>query len=193
MIFAASGRRHHDIRADPEREPSFQRLKKMRCNLSPGSVTTLTRTVAANSCDLHQPVDLRPFKAEIAKGEATLELSAQFLDTRTVPGEPVRSLCRIYVSSGVPANLPAGWTNWQKDALATGSTYAASVDGTPDSWKSLTTRVLLPPQADFAIVAHKPVGNKTRTEPATFGEQFADDFRLTLETQPTLPVRLVPR
>jgi hypothetical protein len=41
------------------------------------------------------------------------------------------------------------------------------------------------------LVAHNP---KTPTgTDAMFGEQFADDVRLTLKTQPTLPVRLAQR
>ncbi len=152
--------------------------------------------LAATSCDVHQLVDLRPFRAEIAQNKATLELSAQFLDARTIQGERVRSLCKIYVFSGTPDALPAGWMNWQKEALAFGSSHVESFGGNPQSWSRLTARVLLPPQADFAliaIVAHKPEGNKTRTEQATFGEQFADDVRLTLETEPRLPVHTVQR
>jgi hypothetical protein len=58
----------------------------------------------------------------------------------------------------------------------------------------VTTKVLLPPGADFAVihlVVHKPK-TPTGTE-AVFGDQFADDVRLTLKTQPVLPVRLAQK
>jgi hypothetical protein len=55
---------------------------------------------------------------------------------------------------------------------------------------SVTTKVLMPSQADFAVVhliVHKP--ENPRGHEGCFGEQFADDVRLTLKTQPALPVR----
>ena len=148
----------------------------------------------AASCDVYQLVDLRPLKADAALGDATLELSVQFRDAREATGEPVKFIGRLYVFSGAPGSLTAEWPLSQKEALAAGSGSSDSLGGSPQAWQKVTTRVLLPPQADFAVVhlvAHNP---KTPTgTDAMFGEQFADDVRLTLKTQPTLPVRLAQR
>lgn len=148
----------------------------------------------AASCDVYQLVDLRPLKADAALGDATLELSVQFRDAREATGEPVKFIGRLYVFSGTPGSLRAEWPLSQKEALAAGSGSADSLGGSPQAWQKVTTRVLLPPHADFAVVhlvAHKP---KTPTgAEALFGAQFADDVRLTLKTQPTLPVRLAQR
>lgn len=146
------------------------------------------------SCDVYQLVDLRSLKADAASSEATLELSVQFLDNRESAGEPVKFISRLYVFAGSTAALPSEWPLSQKDALAMGSSYFESKGGSPRSWHKVTTKVLLAPQADFAVVhlvAHKP---KTAAgAQALFGEQFSDDVRLTLKTQPALLVRLAQR
>ncbi len=148
----------------------------------------------AASCDVYQLVDLRSLKADAGLGEATLELSAQFCDARPVTGEKVKFICRLYVFTGSPNALPAEWPLSQKDALASGSGTRDSNGGSVGTWHSVSTRVLMPPQADFAVVhlvLHQPKNPPSTI--ATFGEHFADDVRLTLKTQPTLPVRLSPR
>jgi hypothetical protein len=148
----------------------------------------------AASCDVYQLVDLRPLKVDAALGDATLELSARFMDARQKAGEKVKFICRLYTFSGAPDSLPAEWPLSQKEALAAGSGTFDSFGGAPATWQPVTTKVLLPPGADFAVihlVVHKPK-TPTGTE-AVFGDQFADDVRLTLKTQPVLPVRLAQK
>ncbi len=148
----------------------------------------------AASCDVYQLVDLRALKKD-ATGEASLELSVQFRDARTTAdGEPVKFICRLYTFAGTPESLGAEWPITQKEALATGSGSFDSTGGTPETWHSVSTKVLLTPQADFAIVhlvAHRP--KHLAGTVAEFGEQYADDVRLTLKTQPVLPVRVGQR
>lgn len=148
----------------------------------------------AASCDVYQLVDLRSLKADAALGEATLDLSVQFLDGRESAGDPVKFFCFVSVFAGSPEAILAEWPLTQKESLASGSGSFDSKGGSPRSWHQVTTKVLLPPQADFAVVhlvAHRPK-TPAGTE-AVFGEQFADDVRFTLKTQPTLPVRLAQR
>jgi len=148
----------------------------------------------AASCDVYQLVDLRSLKGNSVGSEATLELSALVRDARVMPGVRLKFIARLYVFSGSPDALPAEWPLSQKDALSSGSSSFDTLGGAPQSWQPLTTKVLLPPQADFAVV--HLVLHQTNTPPdtvATFGEQFADDVRLTLKTQPALPVRLAQR
>jgi hypothetical protein len=117
-------------------------------------------------------------------------MSAQFLDARTAPGEPVNFSCRLYVFSGLPESLREEWPLTRKEALASGSGIAQSKGGAPQAWHTVTAKVLLPAQGEFAVV--QLVAGKTQAgagQPAEFGEQFADDVRLTLKTQPPLPVR----
>lgn len=148
----------------------------------------------AASCDVYQLVDLRSLKAGTVPDEATLELSVRYLDARESAGEPMKFISRLYVFAGSPEALPAEWPLTQKEALAAGSGCTDSLGGAPLAWHIVTTKVLLPPQADFAVVhlvAHKP--NAPAGTGVMFGSQFADDVRLTLKTQPKLPVRVARR
>jgi hypothetical protein len=146
----------------------------------------------AASCDVYQVVDLRDLRAETETnaGEATLELSVQFLDARVAAGAPVLFLCKLYVFAGSPEALPLEWPLSQKEALASGAGRYKSDGGAPGAWHHVKTKILLPPRAEFAVVhlvAHKPATSADQI--ASFGEQFADEVQLTLKTQPVLPVR----
>lgn len=148
----------------------------------------------AVSCDVYQLVDLRSLKSDAALGDATLELSVQFLDGRELAGEPMKFICGVSVFAGSPEAILAEWPLTQKESLASGSGSLDSEGGSPRSWHLVTTKILLPPQADFAVVnlvVHKPK-TPSGTE-VLFGAQFADEVRLTLKTQPTLPVRIAQR
>jgi hypothetical protein len=183
-----SGDEAEIVRADAARD-GRQALRFVRAEREPA-----LPDYGAASCDVFQLVDLRSLKADAAGGEAVLELSVQFLDARAAAGEPVKFIARLYAFAGSPETLPAEWPLTQKEPLATGSEAFDSTGGTPRSWHQVTTKVLLPPQADFAVlhlVAHKPT-TPAGTE-ALFGAQFADDVRLTLKTQPALPVQLAQR
>jgi hypothetical protein len=145
----------------------------------------------AASCDVYQFVDLRSLRSEGAAAETTLELSVRFRDGRAEAGETVKFFARIYLFAGSPESLAAEWPITQKEALASASGGFDSSGGESASWRAVTTKVLMPSQADFAVVhllVHKP--NNPRGAEAAFGEQFADDARLTLKTQPALPVRI---
>jgi hypothetical protein len=145
----------------------------------------------AASCDVYQFVDLRSLKSRGTAAETTLELSVRFRDGRKEPGETVKCFARIYLFAGSPDTLAAEWPITQKEALASASGGFDSDGGTPAAWVPVTAKVLMPAQADFAVVhlvVHKP---ETRHgTAAVFGEQFADEVRLTLKTQPALPVRI---
>lgn len=143
----------------------------------------------AASCDVYQLVDLRSPGAGETAAETTLELSVRFRDGRAEPGETVKCFARIHLFAGSPDSLAAEWPLTQKEALASASEGFDSSGGTPSVWIPVTTKVLMPAQADFAVihlVVHKPETRQGTT--AVFGEQFADEVSLTLKTQPALPV-----
>ncbi len=146
------------------------------------------------SCDIYQLVDLRSLGLHEQDGESTLELSARFLDGRTVVGEPWRFIIRLYVFSGSPDDIRSDWPRTRHEALSAGSARHDSSGGKPHSWREVTTKALLSANADFALV-HLAVFNPAEPRGAVtdFGQQFLDDVRLTLKTQPVLPVRLSQR
>lgn len=147
----------------------------------------------ANSCDVWQLVDLRGLRAEVGEGEATLELSASFLDARKAKGSRVLFSVRVYAFAGEPSQLHADWPMAVKESLAFGSGVADAWGGAPQKWKHATAKMMLPSSADFAVVQLVATKWTTKGQTAEFGEQFADDVRLTLKTQPKLPVRVASR
>jgi hypothetical protein len=149
----------------------------------------------ADACDMSQLVDLRPLREVFVRGNAVLELSASFADARRVAGKPVRFACQLMVYQGRPEELRHRWPNAKEDALANAKGRSKAMNGTSTTqWQSLAVRVLLPPTADFAVVRLlvRREGPSSTT-PAEFGEQFVDDVKLVLNTQPELPVHISKR
>ncbi len=153
-----------------------------------------------NSCDVYQLIDLRALGISQQDGESALELSARFLDGRAAGGDPVRFILRLYVFSGSPDSLREKWPlTWRNamtlpEALSTGNTLLQSGGTRPDDWREVKAKALLPPNAEFALVhvgVYSP--RAPNSVPLEFGSQFVDDVRLTLTTQPVLPVRVVQR
>ena len=126
-------------------------------------------------------------------GEAVLELSARFLDGRAAAGDPLRLILRLYVFDGSPDALREKWPLSRREALSLGSALYQTRGGTPLSWREEKAKVLLPPNADFAVVHLGVYDPAAHGASAEFGEQFVDNVRLTLTTQPVLPVRLSQR
>jgi hypothetical protein len=140
------------------------------------------------ACDVYQIVDLRPFRDQLASGEALLKLSAQFLDAREVSDEPLRFSARLHAFSGdITTKLS------KEDALASCSDAIISKGGALQGWKTTTSRIFLPSDADFALI-HLSVSrwnNDTSSNSnAVIGEQFVDDIKLQLKFRPTLTERI---
>jgi hypothetical protein len=141
----------------------------------------------AISCDVFQIVDLRPLRESIPSGsDAVLELAADVLDARLFPKVPATFLCKVFTFQGDSASLHQVWPAPADTALSLGSALQGSAGGLPDAWKTLTTRCLLPPEADFAVIH---LGARRDGPLESFDALYADNVRLTLKTQPRLPVR----
>ena len=176
-----SGDEAETVERRPDGEKDGRRvLRFLRAEREPARTSS-----GAASCDIYQLVDLRAINAQPRSGNATLELSSRFLDSRASSAEPVLFLLRLYAFAGSPGEFANQWPFTQKAALAAGWSSQESKGGKPTAWHRVTTQLSLPPQADFAIVhivAHTP-----KLAPgtfATFSEQFVDDVQLTLKTQP---------
>ncbi len=149
----------------------------------------------ANSCDVFQLVDLRALRVDPSE-EAVLELSADFLDQRSNPGDPVRLGCHIYLFQGDPDAVRSKWPEVLVNALGSGASMTTSLGGTVGApvWKTVTARCVLPPQAELAVVQLSAgrVLSHGYNQPK-LGEVIADDVKLTLKTQPALPTKVVQR
>ena len=135
----------------------------------------------AAACDVFRLVDLRAMKPVIAGGEATLELSAKFLDARTQPGETVIFVVRLSAYEGRPERFAdQSPIHSRQEALSLATNQFESVGGSPSSPRTLRSVVTLHPRTDFALVhlvAFKP--DSGGVSAAEFGEQYAQEVQLT--------------
>lgn len=166
-----------------------QMLRFLKADREPNSPNSPT-----NACDVYQIVDLRPLRErQKDAADSTLELSAEFLDTRTVVSAPVIFRCNIYLFHGSADSLHTRWPEVASEALGTGSAYvlgSGSSDG--GKWNKITARCVLPPDADFCVLRLSAGRDAFNDDPVPeLGMQFADDVKLILKSQPVLPVHTV--
>jgi hypothetical protein len=146
----------------------------------------------AISCDVFQIVDLRPLRVGLApEADAVLELSARFLDGRPANTKPsVTFTAQIFLFSGDPSDMHAKWPFAAPESLASGSSMLTTLGGDAGCWLHGSTRVFMPSEADFAVIQ---LAARPNIRPAVLDSLYVDDVRLTLKTQPALPVRLAQR
>jgi hypothetical protein len=146
----------------------------------------------AISCDVFQLVDLRPLRHTLSpEGDSVLELSADFLDDRPHNTKPsVTFFCQLYLFQGDPAGLHQSWPQSITDTLASGSVQVTTLGADANGTRHLTAKCLVPAEADFVVIQ---ISARPNLRPAKLESLFADDVKLTLKTQPSLPVRIVQR
>ena len=146
----------------------------------------------AISCDVFQLVDLRPLRHALSpEGDSVLELSADFRDGRAPNTKPsVSFFGQLYLFSGDPGSLHQTWPQSIPEALASGSAQVTTLGSDAKGVRTLTAKCLIPARADFAVIQ---IAARPNLRPAKLGSLFADNVKLTLKTQPSLPVRIVQR
>lgn len=161
------------------------------CFIAPGSDPG-DPSARAISCDVFQLVDLRPLRHTLSPdGDAVLELSADFLDARPPNTKPsVTFFCQLYLFQGDPAALQQSWPQSIPDTLASGSAQATTLGTDAIGTRQLTAKCLVSAEADFAVIQ---IAARPNLRPAKLENLFADEVKLTLKTQPKLPVRIVQR
>lgn len=143
--------------------------------------------------DMMQLVDLRPFKPDFSSGNAVLEVSASGNMIAPRQGEGYSFAVTALAFNGEPADLSWDASENAQAALAA-STKRVPLDADPATWQTPTTRLLLPPDADFVMVkltvtlrGIHPPGH------VEFAGHYVDSVRLALKTQPARPVHVVSR
>ncbi len=149
-------------------------------------------TGRAISCDVFQLVDLRPLRHALSpEGDSVLELSADFRDGRAPNTKPsVSFFGQLYLFSGDPGSLHQTWPQSIPEALASGSAQVTTLGSDAKGVRTLTAKCLVPANADFAVIQ---IAARPNLRPAKLDELSADNVKLILKTQPTLPVRIVQR
>ena len=157
--------------------------------LAPGSDANNPSSPAI-ACDVFQLVDLHPLRPALSsQGDAVLELSTDFLDDRPANTQPsITFFCQIYLFQGDLKALHKVWPQSNAEALASGSAQVTTLGADPNGLHRLSAKCLVPANADFAVIQ---IAARPNLRPAKLEGLFADDVRLTLKTQPALPVRLV--
>ena len=147
-------------------------------------------TARAISCDVFQLVDLRPLRHTLSPdGDSVLELSTDFLDSRPHNTKPsITFFCQLYLFQGDPAALHQGWPQNITDTLASGSAQVTTLGTDAKGTRTLTAKCLIHTEADFAVIQ---IAARPNLRPAQLDSLFADNVKLTLKTQPTLPIRIV--
>jgi hypothetical protein len=136
--------------------------------------------------ELMQLIDLRPFAADLASGNAVLELSAS-ANTSVERGEQFRFGVQAYALSGTAADLGADMREVSLAALAS-SRKGLHLDSDPASWQTGATRLLLPPETDFVMVRVVLTQKDTRPQDhVEFGGHYIDNVQLRLTTQSAKP------
>ncbi len=161
------------------------------CFTAPGSDSGDPKGRAI-SCDIFQLVDLRPLRHALSpEGDSVLELSADFRDGRKPNTKPsVSFFGQLYLFSGDPASLHQKWPQSIPEALASGSAQVTTLGSDAKGVRTLNAKCLIPAQADFAVIQ---ISARPNLRPAKLDQLSADNVKLTLKTQPALPVRIVQR
>ncbi len=102
----------------------------------------------------------------------------------------VTFFCQLFLFKGDAASLHQTWPNNLSQAIASGSAEVTTLGANGDAWKQLTAKSLVSAEADFALVQISARPNLRVPMPL---QLFVDDVKLTLKTQPSLPVRVVKR
>lgn len=146
----------------------------------------------AISCDVFQLVDLRSLRQMLSsKGDSVLELSADFLDARPHNTKPsVTFFCQLYLFTGDPNALHQSWPQSLTDSLSSGCAQVTTLGTDAKGTRTLTAKALIPVETDFAVIQ---IAARPNLRPTKLDALFVDEVKLTLKTQPSLPVRIVQR
>ncbi len=150
----------------------------------------------AAACNLFQLVDLSSLQQEWATDDidtrVTLELSATFLreaaptDKKTARS---KATCTIQLYQAPPESIGQKWPNVIADALAVGNRrLLLKPNGESET---ISASCILDPDANLALISVNVNAMTASTTPTRLGGWYADDVKLTLIKQPTLPVRFV--
>ncbi len=139
--------------------------------------------------DLHQLVDLRPYRSELADGGAVIVFSAGFNAFEFPAPESYRCIVSLHaldaamVKNGVTSDRQA----LNAEALSMTSSSRLILDRQPQTWQRQTAELRLPPNAEFLLV-HIGVTHVTKPQRRVdFDGHYLDEVRLVLTRRAPLP------
>ncbi len=130
-----------------------------------------------------QVIDLRPFRAELAHGDAVVELSAWF-QSIPLPGERYEFAVKAAAFHGDLADAPMLW-----EARDMHGSYAMRSAAATTKWQQVSTSVSVPNDADFLViectVARK--GTRAKQGAVEFAGHYVDGVQVRLQTRNVVP------
>ena len=138
----------------------------------------------ANHGNMYQFIDVRPLRAAIADGTATVDWSAWFNCVKERSGKVTQFEASIWAFAGEPPVVRANWAGNLHQELAY-STWRVVSDNDPQTWQRIAGSLIVPPDTDFLVIELKAIpGDKSaQNDPFRFAGHYADDVQLTLRKQ----------
>ena len=138
--------------------------------------------------EVHQLIDLRPYRREFADGGAVVQLSAAF-NAFSFPAEEAFvcsvSLQALDAETAINGSTRIGET-LLIDCLAM-ARNSRQLDRDPESWQRLNAELRLPPNADFILIRIALAHSNKAQRRETFDGHYLDGVRLTLARRAPLP------
>ena len=138
--------------------------------------------------EVHQLIDLRPYRREFADGGAVVQLSAAF-NAFSFPAEEAFvcsvSLQTLDAETAINGSTRIGET-LLIDCLAM-ARNSRQLDRDPESWQRLNAELRLPPNADFILIRIALAHTNKAQRRETFDGHYLDSVRLTLARRAPLP------
>ena len=169
----------------------FSRVVKAELGVTPMQGQRMLRFLRADSelsatsvrsyvGEAAQVIDLRPLRADIAGGAASVELSALFNSIPSAVGERYEFAVKTAAFRGDMAEAPRMWT--ERDACVSRAERASIADGDPATWQRVSVPLAVPEDADFLVIECAVVRKLPRVEHAAveFPGQYVDQVELRL-------------
>ncbi len=137
---------------------------------------------SSHLADMHQLIDLRPYRQEIADGGAVVEVSASFNAIPFPEDEKYGCAVSIFALDAEMATNGStrSGSTLMTDALAmTRSDRGRLIDREPTTWQRVTSDLRLPPDTDFVMI-RLHINRSRRSPGITFAGHYADDVRVSL-------------
>ena len=139
--------------------------------------------------DLYRLVDLRPYRQDLADGNAKVQISAAF---NAIPFSQEEAYSCSVSGYALDAEMARNAASLHDAIDANGSLAMArkrlaNLDRDPGTWQKLDEELRLPAETEFLLVhiAVIPTGKSPRR--ITFDGQYVDDVRITLVRRSPVP------
>lgn len=132
--------------------------------------------------DMYRVVDLRPFRQEIERGEAIVQISALFNSKSPAETSHSDALITLYAFQGSHAfSQPHPMdSRLSQEAIAKVRKGIVQLDPNPETWEKLQAEMRLPAEAEFLVI-HLGMKPTPASKPAdAFAGLYVDDVRLSL-------------